>query len=131
MSSEVNFPGRINIGGDSHYSGCRAITFRTSDEFNAFFDDDKNFGTLVVKIFETDGGITVLYTKALSEEELADFNESNAEVQKVMEAKRRKRLETKAKLEELEEKREKEEKRLAALGRQCEKNHPKKVKGHE
>lgn len=123
LTKATEWPGAINVAGNMQgsYSGCKLILLSTVQEVNTFFENNPN--ALLVKLEPFNGGIYVLYTKFLTDEELQDFDEFNAEVEHMMRERRAKRAEAKEaevkKLQTIEEEKE----RLAVVGKRCIENH--------
>jgi hypothetical protein len=125
------YPGKINFADvRGNYPGCAAIEFRDAIEMNSFFADNPN--RLVVAVFPTQrrfmGGvvefyITCLYTKILTDEEIAEFNEVQSEARRLIDERKAKREAARKLIEEEKVKQLQEQKRLLDLGRKCEENH--------
>ena len=115
--------GKINVADvRGHYSHCKAIHFDTAAEMNAFFEEHQQ--RLVVDIKpQPDGGFLVLYTGVLTEEEIKEFQEVQEEARRLINERKKARLEEETKREEEKHKQELEAKRLQEVGRKCEQHH--------
>lgn len=116
----TNFPGTINFDGKP---GCRAVAFVDADAMNEFFA--KNNGCLVVQMFPDilHGGIVVLYTIVLSDEELELMNDRQQALDELTAEKTRERLASAQASRDAENAVKAEVNRLAALGKKCEHDH--------
>lgn len=127
---KIEFPGHINVTGEirGHYAGCKAVEFITGpthdpldQQINDYFTNLK--GVVVVREYVLADRVILLYTRTLSNEELADFEEFSAEIGAKMSAAKEKRLNAKAEEEEKAKAAEKEAERLANVGKTCEEHH--------
>ena len=123
-----DYPGKLKLAVDrGHAAGALAVEFRGADEMNAYFEARDNhlihhISTLPGSA-ETAPTILVIYSKVLTEEELAEHMEVMEEVQKIIEERKARREEAEEKSREAELKAAAEEKRLISVGRKCEANH--------
>ncbi len=116
-------PGTLKIAVErGHAAGCAAVEFNSAGEMTDYFASRDNH--LIHHIAGTGRGTTlVVWGKVLTEEELQEMLEVQAEVQKKIEERRAQRAEAEDKEYERQAKAAQDEKRFTALGKQCEANH--------
>lgn len=133
---KIQYPGKINVASErgihGHFGGCAAIEFGGVIAMNEWFAAHP--GLLLVDWRPSYGShVVALYTRTLTDEEIAEYNEINEEVARTISERReteaKLKEENEAKVKEAEEKLKKraddeykELKRLAELGRRHEKN---------
>jgi hypothetical protein len=124
----IEYPGKINYSGEirGHYSGCKMIAFSCAEDMNTFFENTQH--VIVVQIVPTATSINVLYTTALTPEELDDLGAWGRDMREFMASREAARQADRDAAQKIKDDAAAEEKRLAALGRQCEVNHPKAPK---
>ncbi len=112
----------LHMDGGRIYSRTKAVTFDSPDEMNGYFEENKGLIVVMTSIL-ADGSIVCLLAKGMSDVEIQELQEYQADLDRLREARwaDRRKAETEQKI--AEEKRLQDERDLQLLGRKCRENH--------